>query len=190
MSRETAARPDFGRRGPGLPPVRARIVSMAFVMALVVGALMLLQWQERRAQPRPDVVVEVRGDVPAPGFHPVPEPARVHAALAAAGVTELQGFVDAELPPGTRVVLEGGRLRLETMDEQLVFGLPLDVNAASAEALDALPGVGPGLAAAIVAEREAAGPFEALEALVRVKGIGPATVEQLRPFVVAEQRHR
>jgi competence protein ComEA len=62
---------------------------------------------------------------------------------------------------------------------------PIDVNAASAEELQRLPGIGPTLAARIVAER-AKRPFAAVEDLRRVSGIGPKTVEKLRPFVAVK----
>jgi competence protein ComEA len=55
----------------------------------------------------------------------------------------------------------------------------VDVNRADVEALDALPGIGPALAARIVEERNAR-PFRTVEDLSRVPGIGPATVERLR----------
>lgn len=57
------------------------------------------------------------------------------------------------------------------------------VNSASAAELCALPGVGPGLAGRIAAERSARGPFTSVDDLDRVSGIGPAIVERLRPFV-------
>lgn len=179
----------FRRRGGPLPPARGRLVAMSLVLLAVAGALILVQGLsseapgEAPAEAPAEVVVEVRGEVPRPGFHPVSAPARLHAALLAAGVADVSGLVDAALEPGTRVTLEAGEVRLEPMDERLVFGLPLDVNTASAEALDALPGIGPGLAAALVEERARGGPFAALEDLERVRGIGPATVERLRPFV-------
>ncbi|MCB9778991.1 MAG: helix-hairpin-helix domain-containing protein [Alphaproteobacteria bacterium] len=131
-------------------------------------------------------MVEVRGDVADPGFHAVDGPARVHAAVRAAG-GDPTGMVDGTVPPGTRVVVEGGAWRAEPMDEQLVVGLPVDVNSASATALQAVPGVGESRARAIVAEREAHGPFRSVDDLERVRGIGPATVDALRPFVAAGQ---
>ncbi|MEZ4417470.1 MAG: ComEA family DNA-binding protein [Gemmatimonadota bacterium] len=59
----------------------------------------------------------------------------------------------------------------------------LDVNRAGEEELDRLPRVGPGLARAIIAERERGGPFATVEALARVRGVGPATLERLRPHI-------
>jgi competence protein ComEA len=61
---------------------------------------------------------------------------------------------------------------------------PLNVNNATAEQLDELPGVGPATAAAIVSDREANGPFASVDDLGRVRGIGPAKLEQLRELVV------
>ena len=49
---------------------------------------------------------------------------------------------------------------------------PINVNTATAEQLEALPGIGPTLAAAIVQERERNGPFRSVDDLTRVPGIG------------------
>jgi len=60
---------------------------------------------------------------------------------------------------------------------------PLDLNTATVEQLDTLPGVGPVTAAAIVAWRQANGTFTAVDQLGEVDGIGPARMEKLRPLV-------
>jgi competence ComEA-like helix-hairpin-helix protein len=61
----------------------------------------------------------------------------------------------------------------------------LNLNSASISELEALPGIGPARAAAILQEREARGPFASVEALSRVPGLGPAAVARLRDRVVA-----
>lgn len=63
----------------------------------------------------------------------------------------------------------------------------IDVNTADEDLLQQLPGIGPELAARIVAYRTANGPFAAVEELTAVEGIGPATLETLRPYAVAER---
>jgi competence ComEA-like helix-hairpin-helix protein len=65
---------------------------------------------------------------------------------------------------------------------------PIDVNRADAAALATLPGIGPVLAARIVAYRDSVGPFPDLDALVAVRGVGPATLERLRPLLRAGAR--
>ncbi|RMH25266.1 MAG: ComEA family DNA-binding protein [Planctomycetota bacterium] len=57
----------------------------------------------------------------------------------------------------------------------------VDLNAASAAELDLLPHIGPALAARIVEDRAANGPYSSVDDLQRVSGIGPKTVERLRP---------
>jgi len=67
---------------------------------------------------------------------------------------------------------------------RLAFDLPLDVNRETARALEALPGIGAGRAAAIVAARKAA-PFCDVRDLDRVRGIGRTTLARLAGHVVA-----
>ena len=67
--------------------------------------------------------------------------------------------------------------------------LSIDVNDASVAELERLPRVGPALAARIVAWREQHGPFESLESLRHVRGIGPATARMLAPLVTFSGRH-
>ncbi len=62
-------------------------------------------------------------------------------------------------------------------------GGALDLNTATVEQLDALPGVGPVTAAAIVAWRQANGKFTSVDQLADVDGIGPARLDKLRPLV-------
>jgi competence protein ComEA len=59
----------------------------------------------------------------------------------------------------------------------------LDLNRATAKELERLPGVGPALAARIVARRDSVGGFRAIEELEKVRGIGPVLVEKLKPMV-------
>lgn len=64
----------------------------------------------------------------------------------------------------------------------------IDVNAADAATLCLLPGVGRDLAEAIVQERQRLGGFRRIEQLQNVRGIGPTTLEKLRPWVTVDGR--
>lgn len=66
----------------------------------------------------------------------------------------------------------------------VALGGPIDVNTASVSDLDGLPGLGRAKAAAIIAHREANGPFTSLDGLLVVSGIGPGTLAAVRPHLV------
>ena len=57
---------------------------------------------------------------------------------------------------------------------------PIDINTADAAALQTLPGIGETKAAAIIAHREANGPFATVDDLKNVKGVGEKTLEKLK----------
>jgi competence protein ComEA len=58
----------------------------------------------------------------------------------------------------------------------------ININSASETELEELPGVGPVTAAAIIDYRTQNGPFATIDDLIDVTGIGPSTLEQIRPF--------
>jgi competence protein ComEA len=60
---------------------------------------------------------------------------------------------------------------------------PIDLDRATAAEIEALPRVGPALARRIVANRDSIGPFGSIEALRRIRGLGPATLKLLAPLV-------
>jgi competence protein ComEA len=62
-------------------------------------------------------------------------------------------------------------------------GGPIDLNAATADQLDTLPGVGPTLAGRILEWREQHGRFSSVDELLEVSGIGPKTLAELAPLV-------
>lgn len=64
---------------------------------------------------------------------------------------------------------------------------PLDLNRASQDDLERLPGIGPGLAARIVDSRARRGTFDSLDDLRRVRGIGDTTLARLRPLLAIGQ---
>jgi competence protein ComEA len=87
-----------------------------------------------------------------------------------------------------------GRLRGRLIDietaEPVAIQFQIDINQADWPEIALLPNVGEQLAKRIVADRAANGSFHSLEDLDRVRGIGPKTVESMKPYLrpVAPQR--
>jgi competence protein ComEA len=142
--------------------------------------------------PAPRLVVDVAGAVRRPGLYRLEQGARVADAVAAAGGATRRAEVDAvnlaaPLADGLQVVVprrgvpgapgsSGGSSPSPTA--------PVDLNSASVEELDALPGIGPSTAQKIVDYRQAHGAFHSLEELDAVPGIGAGRIAQLKGLVV------
>ncbi len=70
-----------------------------------------------------------------------------------------------------------------TAADQVLLGHRVNLNCATADDLKILSGIGPALAARIIDDRQQHGAFSSVAALDRVRGIGPATLSHLAPFV-------
>jgi competence protein ComEA len=60
---------------------------------------------------------------------------------------------------------------------------PIDLNTADVAALQTVPGIGPALAKRIVEFREKEGPFERVDDLLKIRGIGEKSLAKIRPYV-------
>ena len=140
------------------------------------------------------LVVHVAGEVVAPGVYELPAGARMVDAIDAAGgpssradtdainlATPLadaqQVFVPRKGAPVRRVTESGA-----SADDAAQDGT-INVNTASASALESLPGVGSQTAQAIIEHRTKNGPFLAVDELLNVRGIGPAKLAAMRAKV-------
>ncbi|MGI5220825.1 helix-hairpin-helix domain-containing protein [Nocardia sp. CA-290969] len=154
--------------------------------------------------PPAELVVSVVGLVHEAGLVRLPPGARVADALDAAGgvlpgadVTGLNlaqrladgdqvrvGAVDTAVPPaGSATVSGSGPVGSEAEGAAPAAGTPVNLNTATEADLDALPGVGPVTAKAIIAWRETNGRFSDVEQLAEVDGIGPARLARLKELV-------
>jgi competence protein ComEA len=134
------------------------------------------------------VYVHVAGQVRHPGLVRLTPGARVADALAQAGGTTRRA--DLAAVNLARAVVDGEQVFVPSPGESPPAASgpatstgPLNLNTADETALDALPGVGPVIAARIVEWRTKNGNFTTVEELTEVPGIGEATLEKLRPLV-------
>ena len=138
------------------------------------------------ATTRPSLLqVHLAGAVRQPGLYQVPAGFRVGDLINAAD--GLARDADAAAVNLAERLRDGQQVYVPAVGEQPAIGTPgagpgrlIDVNTATATQLSELPGIGPSLAAAIVAFRSEHGPFSSLDALEEVPGIGPSKLSQLR----------
>lgn len=133
------------------------------------------------------VVLHVVGAVVEPGIVELPLGARVVDAIASAGgPTDDADLAGVNL---ARVLADGEQLHVPRVGEAPPAApggaAPaadgrVNLNTADAAALETLPGVGPAIAARIIAWRDANGPFRSVDELTAVSGIGERTLEGLR----------
>jgi competence protein ComEA len=123
----------------------------------------------------------------------LPSTARVADLLRAAGGPAADADAQAlslaaPLTDGERVYVpragEAGPTPGSTGSARSSVALKINLNTATADQLDALPGVGPTTAAAIIDYRTRHGPFRSIDDLLDVRGIGPAKLDGFRDLVV------
>jgi competence protein ComEA len=142
------------------------------------------------------VVVHVAGHVYTPGVYALDTGQRIVDAIRAAGGA--QPIADLNTINLALLVRDGdqiyvpavgevnlapaaGRIGISSEGDQDMF--PVNINTGSTSDLEALPGVGPSTAAAIIGHRDKFGPFVSPSDLLEVPGIGPAKFEAIKDLV-------
>ena len=140
----------------------------------------------------PTILVHVLGEVRRPGVVKLPQTARVQDALKAAGGLTGRARVGdlnlaAPVSDGAQIVIGRRTSQVRGADGAgggtAGPGAKVDLNTATLEQLDALPGVGPVTAQKILAWRSANGRFRAVTELQEIDGIGPKTYAELAKHV-------
>jgi competence protein ComEA len=163
-------------------------------------------WKEagRRAPQEPppvkkslknELIVEVDGSVKRQGIYAIGPGRSVSDVIARAGginqkmslpSENLQRTIERSCRLHVLPAAQGAaRLLVEPLSPQALktLSVPIDLNTASVEELDTLPGIGPTIARAIVEQRQAQGRFNSAEDLLQVRGIGPRKLAAIRPHI-------
>lgn len=185
------------------------VLAFGVLFGLLSSGMLLLVAQQPQGEavrllppPTPlPLVVHVSGAVAHPGVSQVSPGSRVQDAIQAAG-----GFIDESDPAGLNLaallqdgdlvrvpykstagataVLPANRLGEPAINpEPGRAGGRINLNTATAEALETLPGIGPVTAGKIIAYRAEHGPFATIEAIQDVSGIGPATFAKIQDLI-------
>ncbi len=184
---------------------RIGLAIVALVAAVAVAYALFQAIDERSAPPiviedaaaTLPVVVEIRGEVAAPGVYELPPGARLQDAIVVAGgLTEeadlstlnlARRLRDGELlvilalpgPGSTPIVPTAGNEADGAQDARV----RININTATMDELEALPNIGAVTAARIVAYREEHGPYRAVDDLIHVQGISDRTIDGFRELV-------
>jgi competence protein ComEA len=182
-------------------PVRIAGVIAAVLVTVVVGWFLLRQPPAPAAEStlpraRPatatastmpsELVVDAAGAVQSPGVYHLPAGSRIADLVDAAGGAGPDADIDrvnlaAPLADGQRVYVPH---QGEPAPADDASSGPLDLNSATVEQLDKLPGIGPATARAIVDARTRKGRFTSVDDLLGVRGIGQAKLDALRGLVM------
>ena len=186
---------------------RIGLVVVALVAGIAVVFALYQAFDQRSAPPiviedaaaTLPVVVEMRGEIEAPGVYELSPGARLQDAIAAAGgLTERSGPLDGESraqAPRRRVDRDpcpsssgqhtdgpfGWRRRCRRGRTSRASGSTSTRR--PPQELEALPGVGEVIAARIVAYREQTGPFRSVDDLIHVEGISDRAIDKIRELV-------
>lgn len=183
------------------------VLLVAIVSLSGVGALWLACRPPRGAPiqllPPPSpvpIIIHIGGAVNHPGVYTLDPGSRIQEAILAAG-----GFRQDAISQTINLAAtlqDGSQLWIpSTLDPQpdvdgsapetagpthLTSGERVNINTATQADLELLPGIGPVLAADIIAYRETEGFFDSIEDLQKVPGIGPATFEKIQALITVQ----
>ncbi|MBN1428273.1 MAG: helix-hairpin-helix domain-containing protein [Anaerolineae bacterium] len=185
------------------------VLSLVGLLVATGVGLFTLKWQPvepiRIEPPLPTqtpepIRVYVSGAVAVPDVYTLPPGAIVRDAIQAAGgpaagadislinlAQVIQDGMQVYVPMAGEAVVQPMRSLPASQPEMTVNDAPngpiVNINTATQAELETLPGIGPAIAGRIIEYRESQGPFNSIEDIMNVSGIGPATFEKMRALI-------
>lgn len=179
-----------------------QLVALGIVLGLLASAAILLVVTQPTGHPieilpaptPAPIVVDVSGEVNAPGIYPLPQNARVADAIEAAGGLRSESDTSrinlaARVKDGDKVwVPKIGDSPVVSLDSSTrSTGILININTASAKEIEALPGIGEVKAGQIVSYRDEHGLFTNIEDIMNIPGIGPELFEKIRFLITLSE---
>jgi competence protein ComEA len=136
-----------------------------------------------------NIVVDVSGAVEKPGVYSLASQSRIKDALISAGGFSSKADKDwvsknlnlaQVVDDGTKIYIPFDGQEKDTLGQTDENEEKVNINTASASQLETLPGIGPSLAEKIISYREEKGPFQSLQGLMDVSGIGDSLFENIK----------
>ena len=181
-----------------------RNIAIGVILGLLTAGIVFLSVSPPRGEPiqltpRPSeapIVISIQGEVMQPGVYSLPIGSRLQDAIEqAGGVTTNANQISLKLATllkdGDAIIIPSKGMAesdipetqsgiIERSNSSVFTEACININTATAEELETLPGIGPTRSAAIIDYRETNGPFYKLEDLMQVPGIGPSTFDALK----------
>jgi competence protein ComEA len=160
------------------------VIVVSLIVLIIIGGVLLYQKHPWSKEPleivltsptpvlEPEAEIFVAGAVMWPGWYPLENDSLEGAIMTAGGATSIADL---------------SRVKLYVYESDASFeSQKIDINRAGAWLLEALPGVGSTLAQRIVDYRNQNGPFDRVEDLMKVEGIGQAKYDGLQDLITVE----
>ncbi len=167
------------------------------VASLVLGLAILLVVSRVRTHEAPEtlfvdvvsdvpeetwMMVDLKGAVRMPGVYRVAQGTRLFEVIERAGGLRNDACVEALNL--AQVLVDQRMIRVPYVGEDITDNGKTSLSTATLEALVSLPSIGPATAERIIEYRTEHGPFQSVDEVVNVNGIGESTLETIRPYVV------
>ena len=183
------------------------LIPLGVLLGVLISGLVFLITIPPRGEPillapaatASPITVQISGAVSQPGVYQLPKDSRVVELVeTAGGFSEEANKESINLAAKLR---DGENIHISTILEKntaINTGLdssekptpniqfPININIATQDELEQLPGIGPAKASDIISYREINGDFQLIDDIQNVSGIGPATFENLKEYITTE----